>query len=139
MDPVAKQLLNSLKCPVCKSQIDLVGWQRSQRKDKDCNFACVSMPEHYGVWFPHWDDPSKIYRDVCKVYSGSHLYEIDQRYWLGDIPVNQTNVRIFDVDPERRVLPKNHLLFSYNKILFDFRNTTEEKIINRVKTILVFQ
>jgi hypothetical protein len=48
-----------------------------------------------------------------------------------------TNILIKSIDPEGRVLDLLRS-FNYNKILFDFQQTDQNKIINRINTILTF-
>jgi hypothetical protein len=67
------------------------------------------------------------------IFEGSHQFDIVQKS-------GHTKITIRDIDPEERILdnvkPK---VFKYEKELFDFSKTNRDKILNRIKTILMFQ
>lgn len=143
MDKVAKQILNSLKCPICGSQIDLFEWAKPVSK-KGNNFGCVAEPSHYGLFFVHWELPYRIEKEDVMIYNGSHLYDIQQEHYIantsGRVKITRTRIYIRDIDEEFRIIDNGVFkTFAYNKLLFDFAHTTRDKVINRVKTILVFQ
>ncbi len=148
MDPVVKAFLNSLKCPVCKSQIDLF---QAKKKDGN-NFACVQDYTHYAIFLVHWEQPLRIESEDVRVYKGKYLYDIKQHHYLpgnnhfglgpgfGPLRCDKTTIIVREIDKEFRIIEKLEAKsFEYDKVLFDFQNTSEQKIINRVKTILVFQ
>lgn len=141
MEQSAKLILNSLKCPLCKSQVDLFDWVHPRIGGLlGNNFGCVSDPHHYGIYFVHWEDPIRIEKENITLYEGKYQYKVTQNYFIIGIPASFTEIDIREVDAENRVIdnkPIKH--FGYNKILFDFSKTNREKILNRVKTILVFQ
>jgi hypothetical protein len=97
--------------------------------------------QHYRIWYEHWEGPHRLEKENVIVYEGRHCYEIEQRYNLKlPVPFETTELRIYEVDAENRIIDTKKVgLFTYNKKLFDFSQTNREKIINRVKTILVFQ
>lgn len=69
------------------------------------------------------------------------MYEGKHQYHLTQYDDNRTELFVYDVDAENRILDvkdKKPFLARYSQKMFDFTNTTREKIINRVKTILVF-
>src|SRR5574339_669465 len=137
MDKVAKLILNSLKCPVCGGQIDLISWTKLDRKPKDQNFSCVDDPEHYGIWFVHWEQPVRIESEQATVYEGKHQYKVFQQHWFGGVQASSTKIVISEVDPEQRIIDSvEKKIFYYDKHLFDFKKTTRDKLVNRVKTIL---
>lgn len=140
LDPVAKQILNSIKCPICKSPVDLLDW-KVKSDTRKYNFCCAADWQHYRFFFIHWEPVHRIEYENVIVYEGRHKYEITQFYDLLNLD-GKTEILIFDVDPENRVIDtkeKKAPKFSYDKRLFDFSQTNREKIVNRVKTILVFQ
>jgi hypothetical protein len=140
MDKIAKQILNSLRCPVCGGQIDLISWTKLERKPKDQNFSCVYDPEHYGIWFVHWEQPVRLEMERATVYEGSHQYQVFQQHWINGARATSTKVVISEVDPEHRIIEtKDKKVFQYDKHLFDFTKVSREKLVNRIKTILVFQ
>jgi len=123
MDPLQKTILNSLKCPVCGGQIDGI-----------TKFYCASNEEHYQVFFNGDTFPYIISSEKVIVYNGKHQYEIIQT-------INSTAIYIWKVDGENRriidkVNPPQPLVFG--KKLFDFSKTNKEKLVNKMKTILVF-
>jgi hypothetical protein len=144
MDKAAKLILNSLRCPICKSQIDMLGHaQLSHKKQRPYNYCCASNAEHYGLWFIHWEQPIRIESETAIVYDGCYQYEIKQQHsgpgLLAPKP-DYTEITVRKVDAENRIIdnikPK---VFDYYKRLFDFANTTRDKIVLRIRTILVFQ
>jgi hypothetical protein len=86
------------------------------------------------MWFPHWDNPPKISHDIVDVYEGKYKFRIDQRYLI-----NRTTIDIWEVDAEQHLVNEQSKMFTYQQILFDYRTTTRDKMINRIKTILTFQ
>lgn len=133
MDPLVKQMLNSLKCPVCKGQVDLMDYG-NQTRNKKFNYCCVNNWEHYRLFFVHWEPVLRIEYEMVVLYEGRHQYSIWQ------FENNSTSIFISEVDAENRVLENvDATQFVYNKKLFDFSQTNREKLINRAKTILVFQ
>ena len=132
MNPVAKKILNNLKCPICSGQLDLLSWQVPQ-KVKDYNFFCVNDYRHYGIFLIHWDFPIVIEQEGVTIFEGSHRFDVVQTK-------GKTKITIREIDPEERVLdnvkPK---VFDYDKEMFIFSQTNRDKIVNRIKTILVFQ
>lgn len=144
MDKAAKLILNSLRCPICKSQIDMLSYTYT-KKPRPFNYCCASNTEHYGLWFIHWEQPIRIESETAIVYDGCYQYEIKQQHagpgLLSSAPKpDYTEIWVREVDAENRIIdnikPK---VFSYYKCLFDFANTTRDKIVLRIKTILVFQ
>ena len=141
MDKFAKQILNSLRCPICGGQIDMI---HSYISKKGNNFSCVYDSMHYALKFAHEIAVPKILHENVMIYNESHLYDIRQTYFIGHppycIPQNSTSIFIRDVDKEHRIIDDGVFkTFTYYKSLFVFSKTDREKIIGRIKTILVFQ
>jgi hypothetical protein len=134
MDKTTKALLNSLRCPICKSQIDLYDYLQKNPRSTSYNFCCATDYTHYQMWFPHWENSSQINYDQVDIYEGKHKYRIDQRYLI-----NQTIIYIWEVDIEQRFITEMSRDFIYDKILFDYPNTNRGRVVNRIKTILTFQ
>lgn len=135
MDPLVKQTLNTFRCPICKGQVDLLDWKQKGSR-YIYNFCCVNEWEHYRLFFVHWEPVLRVEYETVVIYEGRHKYEITQ------FGTNITEIQIFNVDPENRVIEdpqKKISKFSYPKHLFDFAQTNRDKILNRVRTILVFQ
>lgn len=137
-----KAMLATLKCPVCQSKIELAPISSKRGGN---NFSCVADNKHYGLFIVHWELPVRIESETVRVYDDKYLYEIDQFHTL-TIPnhkatkSNETILFIREVDKERNIVKNGKIeQLQFPQILFDFKNTTEQKILNRVKTILVFQ
>jgi hypothetical protein len=144
LDKAVKVILNSLKCPICKSQVDLYDYMAPRPKSIGYNFSCVAEYYHYRMWFPHWDSPALIDYDQVEVFEGRFRYRIDQYYTIGRTvyPVRSTStiIEVQVVDGENHIIEEiRPKIFQYNKILFNWSTTNRDKIINRVKTILTFQ
>lgn len=141
MDKTAKLILNSMRCPLCKAQIDIIEPRPNPSYESwSSNFGCVADPEHYGIWFVHWEGPPpRIVREMIVVNEGDHQYKVVQ---IVEQFTSSTTIKIYDIDAEQRVIyGRGHEVrtFQFNKHLFKFSNTNREKILNRIKTILVFQ
>ncbi len=141
MNKEAKLILNSLRCPLCNSQIDLIDWfSLLNKKYKEHNFGCVVNPEHYSIYFNHWEDPPKIENERVIVYDELNQYNIDQNTFIIGHPWIKSTIKVSKVDKENRVLdnikPKT---YTFEIQLFDFKSVNRNKIINKVKTVLIFQ
>ena|SRR5258708_148569 len=150
MDKTVKILLNSLRCPVCKSLIDVLIYPL--RTTGDYNYCCASNQEHYilslistsGLDYPN-DLPIDpiINKDRVVVYEGRYRYIIEQWYphfaYASSDSV-ETEIVIQQVDLEHRVIDiVSNKKFIYDKCLFNWSKTNRDRIINRIKTILTFQ
>lgn len=132
MNPIAKQILNNLKCPLCSAQLDLRGYNLAGQK-KQFNFFCVADYRHYGIFFNHWDNPPTIIEEAAGIYDNNKYYWVYQSE-------NYTQISVRDTDAEGRIIDNVPVLdFSSKKKLFDFHTANKDKILNRIKTILVFQ
>ncbi len=101
------------------------------------NYACARDNTHYRIMFDVWS-PAVIRYENVWIYEGKHLFDIDQ--YISGMCI----VRMADIDPEGRIIPdKSGSNYPYSirfeKKLFDFQQTSREKILNRIKTVLVFQ
>jgi hypothetical protein len=151
MDPIVKAILNSLKCPQCGAGIDIKTY--GPKTKGKFNYACATDNLHYavqlatdnGLDYPH-NMPIHpiIIQEMVVLYDGKHRYDINQ--WNASIlgTVDSTTIDMFDIDPEQRIIEdrkgrKKKSSFDYPKKLFDFSRVTKEKILSRIKTILVFQ
>jgi hypothetical protein len=141
MDHSTKILLNSLRCPICTSLID----------GNTVSGYCVANMDHYNARIanntgePLWIEiPPILVQEQVSIYEGKFRYQIFQSYANlvnnNYVTTDSSRIIIWDVDPEGRIIHSKHRPeFYYNKKLFDFRNTNKEKLINKIKTILVFQ
>ena len=133
-DPVAKAFLNSLKCPLCQSRIDMLDW-KDKSDGRKYNFCCASDWEHYRCFFVHWEPVHRIEYESVIVYQGKFKYVMTQ------FDDQHTEIVTHEVDAEHRVVDKRGGpgKISFKLHLFDFAKTNREKVTNRLKTILVFQ
>lgn len=99
------------------------------------NFCCSSNWEHYRCFFVHWEPVHRIEYETVIVYLGKHKYVLTQ------FDDQHTEIATHEVDAENRVVDKRggpgKIRFDLH--LFDFAKTNREKVMNRLKTILVFQ
>ncbi len=138
MDSVQKAYLNTLRCPLCKGQLDMsMGIKRALG-----SWICVNDPEHFGLSFANDDPPTcRISEEKLQLYHDKFLFIIIQsRFDLQGNPQTKTSMLIKPIDREGRVIEGVKTKSSFfDKFLFDFQNTTKEKIINRIETYLLFQ
>jgi len=132
MDPVAKKLLNSLRCPICQSPIDTASGYFI-----NYNYGCASNIDHYAIHLILWDPIIKIDRERVNFYDENRKYSIIKSYIDSDVV---TEMEVYETDLEHRTI------FSFkekklvmNMDLFDFTNFNKDKAINRIRTIFVFQ
>jgi hypothetical protein len=134
VNPLARQLLNTLKCPLCGGLIDILEWKQALANAVKFNFCCVNDWEHYHLFLQYWDNPIEIqYERVC-IYDGACQFDV-----LQTNATNQTDIHFYTIDPEKRILAKSHEPLIYSLKLFDFQHTNQEIILNKIRTILTFQ
>lgn len=134
MDKVLKSFLNTLKCPLCGSLIDIFDGKEVKRK---FNFACSSNYTHYGIWL-NSDLYPFIEEEVLEIHEKNHMYLIHQFH--SQIPnTHMCSINIFNINGDGNITGSLSSNFVYDKSLFDFRNTNRSKLLNKIKTILVFQ
>jgi len=135
MDKIVKIIVNALRCPICKSQIDGHDMYYPNIRSTSFNFHCVSNYHDYRFWMPYdgYSVPKILY-DMVDVYDGHYLYRIDQKY-----DINETIIDVWGVDVEHNMINEQSKIFTYQQILFDYQNTDRNKIVNRLKTVLTFQ
>lgn len=128
MDRTAKQLLNSLRCPICKAQIDMAIMIRGY------NYCCANDVDHYTLNL----DFGEIKKERVNIYDKKHKYSIIKIYDnSGKI---ETIINIFETDLENRVIFSfKEKKISFDNDIFDFKNFKVDRALNRIKTIFVFQ
>ena len=145
-----KEFLNSLKCPICNSQIDILP-NKHYLERLNFNYGCSSDCEHYAIRLDHnygsfvqgiasrhsiKMQPELIKEQVI-IYSGKYKYVIVKKY---NTFTPHLTISSIIVDPERRVVDNiNIKIDDFDINYIDFKNTNEESILNRIKTLLVFQ
>jgi YHS domain-containing protein len=100
---IAKIVLDSLKCPVCQSRIDLLDW-KDRSDGMTYNFCCSSNWEHYRIYFVHWELVPRIEYETVIVYEGKHQYRISQFSADRRFPSDRTEINIFELDKENRII-----------------------------------
>lgn len=141
MSTELKKLLNTLRCPICKCQIDIINVKKLKH-----NFACAQNYLHYSLYISQIDLYSsiitspRIEQERATVDDRLFQFEITQNFIdLLSISGTETIIIIKKIDAEGRVLELPFKTFKYDKILFNFKNLDKSKIINRVNTVLTFQ
>lgn len=129
MDKQLKQLLNSLRCPVCKAQIDIAGRGISRAY----NYCCSSRPQEYMLWIRERSPTPTIVYDKIVVYDSSNKYIADQHY-----DDKTTVFDVWNVDVEGNLTDYSSKTVKLDYILFDYQKTDREGIIRRLKTVMVF-
>lgn len=133
MNSPLKQFLNSLYCPICGGQIDCI------LNNRQFNYGCASNIEHYRLWIDRTDVfPPIVEYEVVVFYENCLRYLIRQHYKIAT--VDFTEINISKTNAENVVI--DHIpikSLTYDKCLFDFSISNKEKMLNRIKTILVFQ
>lgn len=138
LNPVAKKLLNTLKCPICGGQIDML--EHISNGKYRPNFGCASNIEHFCIHIVMEDPPIRIVTELVTAYSGKYKYDVIQEHSILDDTLASTKILINEVDMEHRIVnPLISKKIEFKKILFDFSKLDRKKLINRIKTILVFQ
>ena len=125
MDPHLKAFLNSIKCPVCGGQIE--GVER---------FFCAFTKQHYSLYINSEVTPITITYEAVRLNEGKRQYYILQEE-------NKTEIYVFQLNGDYQIIPTDKTKtapksIKFDKKIFSFTNTTREKLLNRVKTILVF-
>lgn len=106
----------------------------SQVEGSDTQFDCVYNESHYTAYVSDDTVLPFIYKEYVIVIDKDSQYEIIKHY------NDNTYVYVSKIDAvDRRIMEVPSLLFKSNEKLFDFSQTNREKIINRLRTILVFQ
>jgi len=124
--PTQKEILNSLRCPICQSQIDGVSYS--------IRFYCAQDQKHYNVWIKD----GKLKKETINLYDLKKLlkYELTQTYETNGV---KTIIILENIDAEgREIFSFEENSYTANLALFDFRNFNYDKAINKIKTFLVF-
>lgn len=147
-----KEYLNSLKCPICNSQIDLLP-SKHYLEILNFNYSCVSDAEHYALRIDNNYSSfvqglvsknkikmqSLLVKEQVIVYSGKYKFIVTKKH---NTLMPHLTISSIVVDPERRVVDNINIKisnFDINYIDFVNANANEEKILSKIKTLLVFQ
>ena len=106
-----------------------------QAKWRSGSFGCAHNKDHYDLHVA--TDVAKITMEAVHIYEEFCQYEIAKQCRNN---ITQTQIVVRETDAEQRVL-----IAPYTKMLtlgfdaFDFRNFDQKKVIERIKTLFVFQ
>lgn len=133
LSPEIKKFLNNTKCPICKSQIDMI---ESKSVSYLCNFGCASNSDHYMLKLEDFFDLPKLTHEVLHIYDLKHKYKIIKLYFG---PKIETVVKVYETDPEGR----EQFSFKEKKVevdfdAFNFSNFNREKALNRIRNLFLF-
>jgi hypothetical protein len=138
MNRQLKDFLNSLRCPLCQGQIDGFDWAPVGAYAS--NFGCATANNHYKLQITNVQESFQLNRETVEVCGVEFKYIINQTYFLKNKPVQFTNISVRDIDPEQRLIDKlKRKEISFDKIMFDFGKTNKEKLLSRIKTVIVFR
>lgn len=135
MDKEVKALLNSLRCPICGGLIDMFEGEVKKR----INYACAADVHHYGIWLDTLELPAYIEEEYVEIIHNFKFYLIVQ-FHNRFFNKHQTNILVGEVNGDGNVIEgKVKKQFTFGQTLFDFTKVGKERLINKIKTILVFQ
>ena len=134
MTNAAKKILNDLRCPVCRSPIDITGYPVFSTT---YNYGCADNYDHYLLSVITSVGCSKIEKEQVHVIDSKHKYQIFKTYHPKG---NKTEITAYQIDSEGRVI----FSFKNNKLcleqeIFNFTKFDVNKAIHRIKTMFVFQ
>lgn len=114
-----------MRCPVCGGQIDGVS-----------KFHCAFSKQHYSVVIDNDNFPISITREYVRVNDGHKQYYIIQS-------ANETEIYVFQLNGDYEIIPPDKTKpapksIKFDKRLFNFSQINREKLLNRIKTIIVF-
>ncbi len=125
LDPILKTFLNSIRCPVCGGQIEGVS-----------DFHCAFSKRHYKIVINTDTSPFVIIREYVRVNDGHKQYYVIQTQYETEIYIFQLNGDYEVIQPNKmEPAPKS---IQFEKKLFEFSKTNREKLVNKIKTIIVF-
>lgn len=132
---VLKVFLNTLRCPVCGGLIDMFEGRAVRRR---FNYACAADYKHYGIYVNVELSPPFIEEEVLEISDKNHMYMIIQ-FHDQFLNKHMCNIDSFDINGDGNIVGSSKGHFSFHKTLFDFKNSNKVKLLNKIKTILVFQ
>lgn len=125
MDSARKDALNRMKCPICGGQIEGV-----------TQFHCVLSKTHYKFVIVEDIFPISITHEYVSVNDGRKQYYIIQTPNETEIYVHQLDGNYEIISPDKtKPAPKS---FKFDQKIFSFSETNREKLLNRIRTIIVF-
>lgn len=140
-----KEYVNSLLCPICKCGLEgtpnRYGVDQRYSGTEHLKLTCVENPGHYSHVM-YWDTTA----DPIIVYHNNQILEIDikkRRYRIEKVYVQNivqwTKVVSYHINGDGDILDSLGIKsVSIPEDCFDFTTFNQEKIIKRLKTILMF-
>lgn len=114
-----------MKCPVCGGQIEGVD-----------RFHCAFSKNHYSLYINSEVIPFTITYESVRMNDGKKQYYIIQEE-------NKTEIYVFQLNGDYQIIPSDKSKpapkpIRFDKKVFNFLQTNREKLLTRIKTILVF-
>jgi len=126
-----KTYFNTLRCPLCNGQLDSIS------KLETVKLYCVSNFEEYICILNTTIYPPTFWWEEVSIYHGNNKYWIGQEYKNLDM---KCSIQIRSIDKEGRVIEGSKIKSMVFKFkLFDFQSLDKNRILSKLKTILVFQ
>jgi hypothetical protein len=127
LDQALKCLLNNMRCPLCRGQIDVASTVYMTRVANATAYCCATSSDHYQIYVA--DNAYTIDAEMVSFIDGDDRFMIHQNHWRHLIvPLHFTKVKIYKVDAEGHYVDETTCkVFDYNKQLFDFAKTNREK------------
>lgn len=108
--------------------MDIINWKQ-RLGEPQFNFCCVQDWLHYRIYYVYWEPHFIIQYESVMIFEGKYLYTINQ--YIN----NETEISVLPTEKEF----SEKKTFKFNQKLFDFQSIDKDKLINKVKTILIFQ
>lgn len=131
----AKTILNNLRCPICKSKVDLLSYGYRMLLRADHNFGCSNNYDHYTISYIHWESPPNIEEERVVFYSKDKIFQITKMY-----PSNKAEVIISGLDVDYKIytgIYGEKLEFGID--YFDFINFDQLRVIDLIDIYRVFE
>lgn len=141
--PAAKKLLNSLRCPVCKSQIDIMTDSERKLFSSHWNCRCAQSP-HFLLELLDDDLGTKIFEEKLSLLDqkNSMHWELTKMVENSIIPQFAVfHIVAWEVDGDGNIIETSHPKFFkiLKEEIFDFRNFDPKEALKRLRTIMTFQ
>lgn len=125
MDKAIKQLLNSLKCPICSSQIDIL-------QNYYTTFVCISNSDHYTITLHK--NLALIETETLNFFDPhdyNRIYQI-YKFYKDNGQLNFCTIIKYQMGEKNKGIK-----LAYDPI--NFKYFSIEKAINRIKNIFIYQ
>jgi hypothetical protein len=137
-----KRHINSLTCPICKCSLEGRPFNPYDGGNiEHCTLRCAQKPNHYRLEL-FWSletQPIIVHTKIefLAITTRPHRFEIE-KIFKDDVPVS-THIRLIETDGDGAVLPGTSITsLDIETNAVEFYPYDEEKILRRIKTILLF-